>query len=121
MDSETEKIRESTLRRLAYIKGLFRLAISQFNQTSEPNMALAALIFDNCIEMMLWLLVDKYRIKINGDPYLSQLLSKLTNDKEINIKILLENASDIREMHQTRNSIQHYGIVPTMSKRVLSR
>jgi hypothetical protein len=111
--SDVNKIDENILRRLAYIKGLFRIGSNHLSRATEPNLAVATLLFDNCIEMWLWLLADKHKIKITGERFLLQLLDDITNNQsEKEIKLLYENRSAIKELHLARNSVQHNGIVP---------
>jgi hypothetical protein len=61
------RVSEYEIRRLSYIKGMFRMGVRHLENASEPDIALATLIFDSCIEMMLWLLIQQFGIKLSGD------------------------------------------------------
>lgn len=119
MRNDTQQVGESKLRRLAYVRTLFRIGDDHLDRETEPNMALATLIFDNCVEMMLWLLVDAYTIEISGEKqktHFPKLLSTVSNKmQESGVSVLSGNASDLQELHLARNAIQHHGIVPTLS------
>ena len=118
--NDMRQVGERELRRLAYIKALFRIGIDQLEKGTEPNTAQALLTFDNCVEMMLWLLADFHGIRIRQkkqDIPFPELLS-LVNDemRKRNIsRVLPSYGSDLQELHLARNNVQHHGIVPSIS------
>lgn len=119
MGLEKTNIGENKLRRLVYMKSLFRIGVELLRRGSEPDGALAVLIFDNCLEAMLWLLRDIYDVQIPNDKqgkYRWQLLSIIAVEMKKQSKEMLRgNESDLVQLHLTRNNIQHNGIVPSIS------
>jgi hypothetical protein len=118
--NDIPRVGERELRRLAYVKALFRIGIDHLERCTEPNAAQALLTFDNCIEMMLWLMVDFHGIRIKQTKQLTtlpQLLSQVSAElsEQDTSRILLRHASDLQELHIARNNVQHHGILPSFS------
>lgn len=99
---------EPILRRLVYVKGLYRLGLGNLETGISINIAQAILNFDNCIEMLLKLVADYMQISLSKEPTFVQMLNavnaKLTKDPLPSISLT--------ELHTARNNIQHHGIIP---------
>ncbi len=92
----TRETDESQLRRLAYIKALFRMGVSNLETKLDPYLAQAVLTFDNSIEMLLWLLVDYQQIPIgNRNINFPELLSKVTTKEQA----LKSRSRQLSELH----------------------
>lgn len=117
---------DSTIRRLTYVKGLFRIGAEHFEAKTSVNIAQAVLTFDNSIEMVLRLTADTLGIRFGErrDIYFHDLLVKVNeylksttaireDDKESQPFSLPEQS--LIELHRARNGIQHSGIIPDVS------
>lgn len=114
-----QKLDESKLRRLVYIKRLFLVGVNLLERETEPDIAVALLLFDCSIEMMLTLVGDIYGIKMPGGKqniHFPKLLEVVRDHiKEDTSKVQLQNYSDLQTLHKARNGVQHDGIIPSLS------
>lgn len=108
-----QEIDESYLRRMTYAKALFQMGLQDFERGTPHSSAQAVLTFDNALEMMFRLAIDKLGIGLpeRDRAYLPTLV------RSVNARIA-ENQlklASLDELHVARNKIQHNGILPDRS------
>lgn len=111
----SQPLSEIELRRLAHVKGLFRVGRANYERGIGIYLAQAALTFDNCVEMLLWALANHYEIKLSRDNTFPKMVGEIAAelDKVTPKHPFPRYKSDLLWMHAIRTSIQHHGIVPS--------
>jgi len=104
---------QSTLYRLANIKGVYNNSIKLLENPTPLEGAIALVLLDNSLEAMLKLVLDEADGNPKRDPSFPMLLECALQVEKL--KDLKTYKTALMGLHGARNGFQHQGIVPDIS------
>lgn len=105
------------LRRLIYIKSLYLQGFEHYNSETELDGAIALLLYDNSVEMLMNATIEYLGGQVKGDNFENLLTAFKENILKIN-SIPSEHIHEleIKNIRKARNGVQHHGIIPSSSE-----
>lgn len=103
-------LEECVIRRLAFIKNIYKLAI-QLSETPEPLCSASLLSFHDSVELFLYLALETLDAtgsnKLNFMEYWEKISLKLPAEKTLSQK------ESMRRLNNSRVALKHFGTLPT--------
>ena len=113
----SEAIDGHTKRRLAYVKGLFTHSIELLESGGELDAGLGVVALDNSVEMAIYVCLEHFEEdlskRISFHEAIDKLARKIIDRCEADGPAVLHK-TQIKNMHDARNSIQHRGQLPSL-------
>lgn len=104
------------LRRLIYVKNLYLQGLEHYNSNTEFDRAIAVLLYDNSIEMLMNATIEYFGGQVKGDNFDNLLTVFKDSIQKINSnpsKLIHE--PEIKNMRRARNGVHHHGIIPSIN------
>jgi len=103
-------LEECVIRRLAFIKSIYKIAIQQ-SEAPEPLCSASLLSFHDSVELFLYLALETLDAtgsnKLNFIEYWEKISLKLSTDKTLSQK------ESMRRLNHSRVALKHFGTLPT--------
>lgn len=107
-------IEEFILRRLVYVKFLYINGIEHLRRSTYVDLGLSLLIFDNLIEILFHIILDKLeKSPKHKESFYGLFIEVQQTIKKYNIDVNMHEL-EIKNMHKARNGVQHHGIIPNL-------